>query len=257
MQSIIITGAGTGIGAAAAVALSRRTNTRVVLIGRRREPLEEVASKCVGAALVQAMDVSDRGAWAAFLDSEALNLAAAPLVGVFANAGIGGPNRFDEGTGDRWDEIIRINLTGTYVTVEACKPHLDAAAAEGLRHVVVTSSVLARFGVPGQAAYVASKTGLLGLVRSWATAWSADGVLVNAICPGWVETEMARNSIQAMADQAGRSYDEELEVQSRILPTGRISQPEEVAELVVWLMSNAQRSIAGQGIDINNGSSMV
>ena len=257
MHTIIITGAGTGIGAAAAIALSRRPNTRVVLIGRRKAPLEQVASKCVGPAMVHAMDAADRSAWVAFLGSAELDLAANPLVGVFANAGIGGPNRFEEGTGDRWDEIIRINLTGTYVTVEACKPHLDAAASEGPRHVVVTSSVLARFGVPGQSAYVASKTGLLGLVRSWATEWSADGVLVNAICPGWVETEMARNSIQAMADQAGRSYDEELEVQSRILPTGRISQPEEVAELVVWLMSDAQRSITGQGIDINNGSFMV
>lgn len=254
MQTIIITGAGTGIGAAAAIALSRRARTRVVLIGRRLEPLQATASHCEGEAVVHAMDAADRKAWEAFLNSEELNLAAAPLVGVFANAGIGGPNRFGEE--DRWDEIIRVNLTGTYVTVESCKPHLDAAASQGPRHVVVTSSVLARFGVPGQSAYVASKTGLLGLVRSWATEWSADGVLVNAICPGWVETQMARDSIQAMADQAGRSYEEELAVQSAILPTGRISQPEEVAELVVWLMSDAQRSITGQGIDINNGSFM-
>lgn len=257
MHTIIITGAGSGIGSAAAVAFSRLPSTRVVLIGRRREPLEETAAKCEGEAIVHDQDVADREAWKAFLRSEELGLAAFPLVGVFANAGVGGPNRFADGEGDRWEEIIRTNLTGTYVTVESCKPYLDAAASIGPRHVVVTSSVLARFGVPGQAAYVASKTGLLGLVRSWATEWSDSGVLVNAICPGWVETEMARNSIQAMADQSGRSYEEELGVQSQLLPTGRISQPEEVAELVVWLMSGAQRSMTGQGIDINNGSYMV
>lgn len=254
MQTIIITGAGSGIGAATAIALSRRPNTRVALIGRRLEPLKLIADSCDGQAIYHAMDVANRRAWKSFF--KGADLETHPLVGVFANAGIGGANAFEDGEDDGWDEIIRVNLTGTYVTVESCKPYLDRAASLGLRHVVVTSSVLARFGVPGQSAYVASKTGLLGLVRSWATEWSSDGVLVNAICPGWVETEMARNSILGLAEESGRSYAEELEFQSQLLPTRRISQPEEVAELVVWLMSGAQRSITGQGIDINNGSFM-
>ena len=88
------------------------------------------------------------------------------------------------GDDDRWDDIIRINLTGTYNTLMACHPYLKRS--EGVTHALVTSSVLARFGVPGQTAYVASKTGLLGLVRSLAMEWSPDGVMVNALCPGWV-----------------------------------------------------------------------
>lgn len=200
------------------------------------------------------MDVASRAAWEELLDSEEANLQAHPLKGVFANAGIGGPNVY--GDGDRWDEIIRVNLTGVYVTVEACKPWLVANTSRVMRHVVVTSSVLARFGVPTQPAYVASKTGVLGLVRSWAVAWSREGIRVNAICPGWVETEMAQQSIQAMADMNGHSYEQEHAIQADLLPTGHMSQPAEVAELVTWLMSDAQRSITGQAIDINNGSFM-
>ena len=256
MQTIIVTGAGTGIGAAAAIQLSQRANTRVVLVGRRLTPLERTAGACQGPCVVRALDTTDRAGWEDLLASEELDLHEHPLVGIFANAGIGGPNSFADGADDRWEEIIRVNLTGTYIAVEACKPYLAQSATHGPAHVVVTSSVLARFGVPGQSAYVASKTGLLGLVRSWATAWSSEGILVNAICPGWVETEMAQNSIQALASQSGRSYDEELRVQSALLPTGRISQPEEIAELVVWLMSGSQRSMTGQAIDINNGSFM-
>lgn len=256
MQTIIITGAGSGIGAATARRMAKRQDTRLVLIGRRAAPLQQLVLELGPVHMACPMDVADRGAWNALLHSEDTQLNAHPLVGVFANAGIGGPNAFVDGDADRWDDIIRVNLTGVYVTIEACKPWLDLSAALGSRHVVVTSSVLARFGVPGQPAYVASKTGVLGLVRSWAVAWSRGGILVNAICPGWVETEMAANSIQSMADHQGRAYQEEHALQAELLPTGRMSDPEEVAELVYWLMSGAQRSITGQALDINNGSHM-
>jgi NAD(P)-dependent dehydrogenase (short-subunit alcohol dehydrogenase family) len=121
---------------------------------------------------------------------------------------------------------------------------------------VVTSSVLARFGVPGQSAYVASKTALLGLVRSWAAEWSSEGILVNAICPGWVETEMAQASMSALGKAEGLDYEQSKTVQAGLLPTKRISDPSEVAALVHWLTSGEQRSIVGQSLDINNGSSM-
>lgn len=257
MDTIIITGAGTGIGAAAARKLSQRRDVRLVLVGRRLEPLEQVAAECAAPVVAVPMDVADRPSWETLLASDAVDLGQHPLVGLFANAGIGGPNQFSDGAADRWEEVIRVNLTGTYISGEACKPYFDRSRDRGPRHVVVTSSVLARFGVPGQPAYVASKTGLLGLVRSWAAAWSGDGILVNAICPGWVETEMARASIQALADAAGRSFEEERAVQAGLLPTGRMSQPEEVGAFVAWLMSGEQVSITGQGLDINNGSFMM
>jgi NAD(P)-dependent dehydrogenase (short-subunit alcohol dehydrogenase family) len=262
MNSILITGAGSGIGAATAKRLSQRDGVRLLLMGRRLEPLLAVQEslKDSGNHVVVSLDVSDAEALVGWLSSEEANLNRHPLVAVFANAGVGGPNSF--GPNDRWDEIIRINLTGTYNTLMACYPHLKAS--QGVTHAVVTSSVLARFGVPGQTAYVASKTGLLGLVRSLAMEWSPEGVMVNALCPGWVETEMARNSIQAMADAQGITYEESKAQQEAILPAGRVSSPEEMAHWVDFLFSGLGagstkarvETFTGQALDVNSGSWM-
>jgi NAD(P)-dependent dehydrogenase (short-subunit alcohol dehydrogenase family) len=99
---------------------------------------------------------------------------------------VGGTN--EAGEIDRWDELIATNLTGTYNCVRAFERSL--ADGPDARHVVVISSVLARIGVPGYTGYSASKAGLLGLVRSLAAEWAPRNVLVNAVCPGWVATDM-------------------------------------------------------------------
>ncbi|MBL7942010.1 MAG: SDR family oxidoreductase, partial [Flavobacteriales bacterium] len=116
---------------------------------------------------------------------------------------------------------------------------------------------LARFGVPNYTAYCTAKTGLLGLTRSLAVELSSERILVNAICPGWVETEMARTGIQKLADRDGISYQESFDRQMSFVPTGKISSPDEIASLVHFLLTNQQTSITGQGIDINNGSFMI
>lgn len=204
------------------------------------------------------MDISNSDSIKALLSKPSTELEQHPLVGVFANAGIGGPNDFFHKEQDRWVEIINTNLTGTYNTCMASIPWLQKASSHGIttKHIAITSSCLARFGVPNQSAYVTSKTGLLGLVRSLATKYAREGILINAINPGWVDTEMARSSIQAMADEAGVGFNEMLQEQKDIVPTGRFSSPEEIAELVAFLFSGAQRSITGQAIDINGGSWM-
>ena len=233
-----------------------------MLWGRRLAPLEEVRESLERKEdhVIASMDIADAVAMETWLAGEDADLAAHPLVGVFANAGVGGPNAF--GPGDRWEQIIRINLTGTYNTLMTCRPYM--AASSGVTHALVTSSVLARFGVPGQSAYVTSKTGLLGLVRSLAVEWSPQGILVNAICPGWVDTEMAKESIQAMADAEGISYEESLAQQERILPAGRISKPEEMAEWVNFMFAglgegekeSRVETFTGQALDVNSGSWM-
>ena len=258
MQTILITGAGSGIGAATAKLLSKNKNTRLLLIGRRLEPLLELREKLANPNIhiVKSIDISNPDNFKKFIVSPEADLESHPLVSVFANAGIGGPNKF--GPEDKWSEIIDINLTGTYNTCMITHPWLVKAKDSGytIRNIVITSSCLARFGVPGQTAYVASKTALLGLVRSLATSWSTDGILINAINPGWVETEMAKSTIQMMADYEGISYDEMHKQQCDILPSGRMSEPEEIAALVQFLFSDAQKSITGQAIDINGGSWM-
>ena len=258
MHTILITGAGSGIGKATAELLSSRHNARLLLIGRRIEKLQEVINSLENSSshAIASVDVSDKNQIISFLDSSEANLESHPLVGVFANAGIGGPNVF--GPDDKWQKIIDINLTGAYNTCMAAYPWLLKAGEAGidLRHIAITSSCLARFGVPGLPAYISSKTGIMGLVRGLAVEWSKSGILVNAIAPGWVDTEMARSSIQGHADMLGKSYDEMLSEVCSVLPTGRMSEPSEIASLVNYLFSGSQKSITGVTIDINNGSWM-
>ena len=258
-KAVLVTGAGTGIGQATAIRLAEEGHV-LLLVGRREAPLRQTASMLTGSGhKVMPLDVSNRSAFRSAVE----NVLGEPgsgeldLVGVFANAGIGGANAYDEDEGqDRWDEIMRVNVTGVYVTLHVCKPHL-VASESAVTHAVVTSSVLGRFGVPSQSAYVTSKTAVLGLVRSLAVEWGLDGILVNAICPGWVETDMAKESIERMAEAQGMSYAECHAQQCALLPTGKMSTPEEMAEAVAWLMSPGQTGMTGQGVDVNNGSWMA
>ena len=255
---VLVTGAGSGIGRAAAQRLAL-DGLDLLLVGRRLDALEETRSTLAigGKHESMALDVANRLAFHDVLAEVMRKGEGRELVGVFANAGIGGSNGYSlTSAEDRWDEIMRANVTGVYVTLQTALPYLKEAG-QAVTHAVVTSSVLARFGVPGQSAYVTSKTAVLGLVRSLAVEWGGDGVLVNAICPGWVETDMARESIQSMADLQGMSYDDCHAQQCALLPTGRMSLPSEVADFVAWLMSSEQRGITGQGLDLNNGSWMA
>ena len=254
MSSIIITGAGTGIGAATAISLAESGDYELILLGRRIEKLESIREKLANPTKHEcySCDVSDPKSIAKAYSQAQLEKK--DLVGIFANAGVGGENIFGEN--DRWGEIIQTNLTGVYHAVMQALPFLKNSRPS-TTNIIVTSSILARFGVPNHAAYCASKTGLLGLVRSLAVQYSPDGVLVNAICPGWVETDMAKSSIGALAERQGISYEEAYQTQMGFVPLGKMSQPEEVANVVKFLFSNEEKSITGQALDINNGAFMI
>lgn len=248
----VISGAGSGIGRAAAARLAQG-GARLVLCGRTASRLEETREALEGEGhQVASFDVRDREAVVAGLDAA---LGEGPdLAGVVANAGVGGPNEF--GPEDRWDEVLSTNLTGVYHLVSACIPRLRASQHPA-RHVVVVSSVLARLGVPGYTAYCASKAGLLGLVRCWAAELARDQVRVNALCPGWVDTAMAREGIEGFAADTGVSFDEARAQQLAMVPLRRMSTPEEIAAWVAFLVEGAQVSLTGQALDINNGAVMT
>lgn len=254
MNAHVITGAGSGMGKATAMLLSETPDIRLILIGRKISSLEETKSACHPGAQViaHAMDIRDKSAWHNLIKN--ILPADTDIRGVFANAGVGGENHY--GVDDRWEEIISINLTGTYVTIMELLPLLNKNKSV-YRSIVITSSCLARFGVPNYPAYCTAKTGLLGLTRSLALQLASDKILVNAICPGWVETEMAQAGIQKLADRNGQPYDKEFATQMSYVPLNKISQPQEIARLVKFLFSGDQTSITGQGIDINNGSFMI
>jgi 3-oxoacyl-[acyl-carrier protein] reductase len=170
-----------------------------------------------------------------------------PLDALVANAGIGGSN--EPGDGDRFDEILQTNLYGTYWCARAAEPLL----ADGGR-IVVVSSILSRIGVPGYTAYCASKAGLLGLVRAFAAELAPRGIQVNAVCPGWVDTDMTRLGLSLFE---GLTEEEAWEVAKQDVPLRRMSAPAEIAATVAWLLSDDALGVTGQAIDHNNGAFMI
>ena len=250
-QHFLVTGAGTGIGQAIAIRLAAE-GAKLSLVGRTTATLEETATRIDamgGSAQVLAADVRDRDHISAAVEAAADWQG--PFRGVIANAGVGGPNA--PGPDDRFDDLIQTNLIGTYSTLRAVQEHL---APDGLRHMVVISSCLGRFGVPHYTGYCASKTGLLGLVRALSLELAGDHVQVNAICPGWVDTQMARDGIQGMADAMGKTYEEAFSMAMSAVPMGRMNTPDEIAGMTAWLVSADGVGMTGQGLDMNGGSWM-
>ena len=245
-KTYIISGAGSGIGKAITKQIAAEGNT-CILLGRDKSKLELVAADLPGDHVVLAADIRS----AANLMEASKLISGLKIDGIIANAGIGGENKWGEL--DRWDDIISTNLTGTYNFVNNFLPQLDGSES-AFKQIILTSSVLARLGVANYSAYCASKAGLLGLMRSWAIQLAPENILVNAICPGWVDTEMSQDGLQGIADGIGITKDEFHKIAMQSVPLGKMSKPEEIAELVSYLLK--QQSITGQTIDINNGAVM-
>ena len=164
------------------------------------------------------------------------------------NAGIGGPNACSGDGPDRWDAIVRTNLDGTFFCSRAALRHMP----DGGR-VINISSVLGRFGVPGYTAYCSSKHALVGFTKALALEVASRKITVNAICPGWVETEMARDGMRLIATETGTSYEEARGGALGQVPLGRILQPAEIGGLVVYLASDAAGGLTAQSLSICGG----
>jgi NAD(P)-dependent dehydrogenase (short-subunit alcohol dehydrogenase family) len=246
---VVVTGAGRGIGKAIALRLARDGAT-LSLFARGEAALAQTAEE-TGGAFTRGVDIRD----AAQVD-EAFRAAAdanGPVHALVANSGIGGPN--ESGGSDRFFDLVQTNLVGTYHCVRAAQRVL--APKDERRDIVVIASILARIGVPGYTGYCASKAGLLGLVRSLAAELAPDEVQVNAICPGWVATDMAWEGIDLMADALGVSRDEAYAQAMSEVPLRRMSEPEDIAGTVAWLLSPDARGVTGQAIDQNGGAFML
>lgn len=247
----LVTGGGTGIGAGIAACLAAN-GASVAVLGRRRGPLLQTvaAVRELGrAAVAVTADVSDAAAV-----GRAVQRAAKALGGLDVlvnNAGTGGPNGCALPGPDRWDEILRTNLDGVFFTTRAALRHLP----DGGR-IINISSVLGRFGVPGYTAYCTSKHGVIGFTKALALEVAARGITCNAICPGWTDTEMARAGFELMAKGMNTTFDAAKQAAMAAVPLGRMLEPTEIGDLVVWLASAAARGMTGQAISHCGGQVM-
>jgi NAD(P)-dependent dehydrogenase (short-subunit alcohol dehydrogenase family) len=249
MPSILVTGGGRGIGRAIALAFAEPGST-VAIAGRTAPQLERTAAEIRdrGAdAVPLSMDVTS----AASVDAAFAELRGRQIDVLVNNAGVGGGQPVEGSEEAAWRRIIDTNVVGTYLVSRAALPSIP----EGGR-VINLSSVLGRFGVPGYTAYCASKHAVIGFTRALALEVAARGITVNAICPGWVDTDMAVEGMTLGAAALGTTYEEFRRRALNAVPIKRIIQPDEVAGLVRFLASPAAAAITGQTYNLCGGQVM-
>ena len=245
----LITGGGSGIGAAAAWMLAAE-GASVSLVGRRREPIEAVASEIGGRAFPA--DLTDRAAM------EAAFAAARDAGGAFdfvvLNAGIADSAPFLKTKRDTFDAIIATNLTAVFDGAQLTLPDLLEGDGEGKRLIVV-ASVAGLRGGSYAAPYVASKHGVVGLVRSLAIEFAKTRLTINAICPSFVDTPMVDDSAERISRATRRDVDQSRAAIANLNANGRLIAAEEVAASILNLCHPLSGSINGACVTIDGGTS--
>jgi NAD(P)-dependent dehydrogenase (short-subunit alcohol dehydrogenase family) len=246
----VVTGGGRGIGRAIALAFAGPGAT-VVVAARTMAQLERTAEELRerGAeALPLPLDITDAGS----VDRAFAQLRERPAVDVLVNnAGIGGGQPVEGSDEAAFRRIIDTNVTGTYLVSRAALPLMRSGG-----RIVNISSVLGRFGVPGYTAYCAAKHAVIGFTRALALEVAPRGITANAVCPGWVETDMAVEGMTLGAAATGTTYEEFRRRALAAVPIKRIIDPGEVAALVRFLASPAASAITGQTYNICGGQIM-
>jgi NAD(P)-dependent dehydrogenase (short-subunit alcohol dehydrogenase family) len=242
----VVTGAGRGIGRATALALSRE-GARVVGVSRSGEELARLHDDCGALAVPIALD-DPEGCRAAVAAARELG----PVQILVNNAGIGSANDASAWQIDpeSWHATHAINLHAPFELARLVLPDMIGV---GWGRVVNVSSTSGERAGPGEAAYSSSKHALIGLARSIAIDAAPSGVTSNAVCPGWVRTEMAERSARATAAERGISDDEVWAERAAAYPEGRVLAPEEVAEVIAFLCSPRASGINGQAITVALG----
>ena len=244
----LITGGGRGIGRAIALALAHE-GVRIAVAARTAEQVEHVAAEIGNGAIAIACDVSDPESVTRMFTQTRERLGDVDIL--VNNAGIAESATLVNTTDDLWHRHLAINLSGTFYCTRAALP---AMLKKKWGRVINVASIAAKTGAPYIAAYAASKHGVLGLTRSAALEVAASGITVNAICPGYVDTDMVTRGIEKITTVTGRSAEEALQTLEKSSPQNRLITVEEVAAVALLLASDEGRGINGQGIVIDGGS---
>ena len=246
----VVTGAGRGIGSAIATALSRE-GAGVALIGRGAARLEKQAAELSADALVAPADITD---------PESVHKAFAkirerfPRIDILVNnAGQAESAPFSRTDLALWNRMIAVNLTGTYLCTHEVLP---AMLKQGYGRIVNVASTGGLIGYAYVSAYCAAKHGVIGLTRALALETAKTAVTVNAVCPGYAETDLTMNTLANIMAKTGKSEADARAALTTHNPQGRLIQPEEVANAVVWLCLPGSESVTGQAVTVAGGEVM-
>jgi 3-hydroxybutyrate dehydrogenase len=249
----LITGGGRGIGRAIAIAFARE-GAHVAVAARSQDQVEQVAGELAARVstnpLAIVCDVADVQSVARMFAKVAEHFGRAPDIMV-NNAGIAESAPITRTDDELWHRLLAINLSGTFYCTRAVLPQM---IERGWGRVINIASIAGKTGAPYIAAYSASKHGVLGLTRSVALEVATKGITVNAICPGYVDTEMTTRGIENITKKTRLSADEAMDSLKKMSPQNRIIEPEEVAALALLLASEEGRGINGQAINVDGGS---
>ena len=241
MKHAVVTGGGTGVGADTAQRLVK-AGYAVTIMGRSEKPLKAQRLPW------QICDVTDRDAVSRAFD--AARAASGPIDIVVANAGAAESIPFAKMTSGDLAAMIDVNLTGVFNVWQEALPDMKAA---GAGRMIAIASTAGLKGYPYVSGYCAAKHGVVGLTRALAIELAATGITVNAICPGFIETPMLERSIANIVSKTGMSEEDAAKSLTKGNPQRRFIQTDEVAETVLWLCSDAARSVNGHALSISGG----
>ena len=246
----VVTGAARGIGAEIAQTLAVE-GARLTLLGRRRDALQALAAQLPGGGHgVVVADVSDPAQVdAAFAQAKARG----PVTVLVNNAGQAETAPFARMTIELWERMLAVNLTGTFLCMQAALPGMLEARWGRIVNIASTAGLK---GYAYVSAYAAAKHGVIGLTRSLALEVAKKGITVNAVCPGYTETDILRDGIANVVAKTGMSEAEARAQFTAGNPQGCTVQPREVADAVRWLCGDGAASITGQSISVSGGEVM-